>query len=1237
MSALNPLTLPLRGSQLIEASAGTGKTFTIAMLYVRAVLGHGEVPECGRPLTPRDILVVTFTDAATKELRDRIRKRLAEAAAVFREPPGQMGGSGPLYDLRNDYPDTESWPGKARLLQLAAESMDEASVHTIHGWCNRMLTEHAFDSGGLFNQSLETDHSDLMLLVVKDYWRSYVATMDAGVANLWLDQFPSPDALRDKVSGLLALEGELPQAPDSPGALLDARVESLREVFDQIRPSIASAADDFLAVLRDAASRKEFNGNSLRLKNVEGWLGKLVEWAASQDLSAPELTDAAWARLSPTGIEQAWKKGVCPADHPLIQQVVALNEVCQEPVPVKQMLFHAAHWIAERLEREKQRRAELGFDDLLVRMDRALSGASGSRLSNAIRQQFPLVMIDEFQDTDPVQYRIFDTIYRPEANRPESGLLMIGDPKQAIYGFRGADIYTYLKARVATADRQVTLPRNFRSAASMVEATNHLFRHGEASGAKGAFLFGRGNDTPVPFIPVEANGRGEHLQIDGKASAALTFWTRESEDNKSEAMADVAGACASEIVRLLNQGQTGQAAFVGDNGSREALKARDIAVLVNSGTEAELVRTELALRGVKSVYLSDRRSVLDSAEARDIIYWLEACAEPERDDLVRAALATATLAVDWATLDQLRNNELAWETELEQFRSFRNIWRRQGVLAMLRRLLTHFDVPARLLASRAGERTLTDVLHLAELLQQESQQVDGEQSLIRRFSEMVTARGERADAMQVRLESDAELVQVITVHKSKGLEYPLVFLPFATSCRPAKGQRLPLIWHDDDGNQQLAFEPRDEIIGRMDEERLGEDVRKLYVALTRARHATWVGAPALKGEEARSALSYLVGQQPGQQVSSGLEQLAGTCPEIRVQPLPPATDAVYAAPETPALGHARTRTAPDWHDWWIASYSAIRYRSEQPALGAQASRNESESPGEERIREESDAANREAPPPLPNPAPTTHAIHRFYRGAEPGTFLHDLLEWAAKEGFRETADNPEARLEYITHRCQLRGWEPWAEPLGHWMGALLTMPMSLPVQPTGHKPEASLATLAQAVPEMEFWLSSHGVDVSELDRLVRPQTMTRWNSQQIPKRPQADNMMFNGMLKGFIDLVFEHEGRYYVADYKSNFIGPDDDDYSEVAMAKVIAEKRYDLQFTLYLLALHRLLKSRLPDYDYDRHIGGAVYLFLRGNNADSQGVYCERPDRSLIEALDCLFRTGDAGRTGEMTQEALL
>ncbi|MDX1634572.1 MAG: exodeoxyribonuclease V subunit beta [Marinobacter sp.] len=1227
---LDPLTFPLHGSRLIEASAGTGKTFTIALLYVRLVLAHGEVAEAGRRLTPREILVVTFTEAATKELRDRIRKRLTEAAGVFLADPPHVtdtaAAEGPLEALRASYP-PEQWRSCARWLQLAAESMDEAAVHTIHGWCNRMLKEHAFDSGGLFNQALETDQSELMAQVVRDYWRTYVTRLDADTAAEYLAAIGSPEDLQKSVRELMALQAPLPASATPPEALLSEVVAERRALFDALRRHLPNQVGDFMAVFEQARAQKAVNGQKLKAPNLQGWLDKLLEWAGSEGLHYPELTDAAWNRLSPEGLEEAWKTSPAPTDHGLIRSLQLLAQDRDKAVPPELLKLHACHWISARLEREKQQRGELGFDDLLTRLDRALQQDDSGRLAATIRQQFPVAMVDEFQDTDPVQYRIFDAVYDVAASHRHLGFLMIGDPKQAIYRFRGADIHTYLAARRATEGRHVTLPRNYRSSSAQVDASNRVFAYAEAEKPGGAFGFAEaGKGNPLPFTPVSAKGRGDRFIVEGREPAAMTLWHRAGKANKDEVNQALAEACATEVTRLLNLGLAGQAGFM-EGGVLRPLQAADVAILVNKGAEARLVRSALSARGVRSVYLSDRSSVLDTPQAVDVRHWLQACAEPERDRLVRAALATATLDLGWARLDGLRWNELAWEAEIEHFRRLHEIWQRQGVLAMIRRLLSDFQVPARLLATDEGERALTDILHVAELLQQESQQVDGEQALIRRLAEMIDQAGGQSEALQVRLESDADLVQVVTVHKSKGLEYPLVFLPFATSCRPLTRKDQPLVWHDSDGRAQLSFNIDESTLALADRERLGEDIRKLYVALTRARYATWVGAAELKGEERQSGLGYLLGLDRERELGEGLAALAEGRSEMLLQPLPEPANERYQPPPSPPLAPAREPERIARTQWWIASYSAIRYH--QPEAEPAVTAGEPETPAAERLREEAEPA---AAPSRPQrrPDPDERRIHGFFRGAEPGTFLHSLLEWCAEPAFNTLDQRRQELSQMVAQRCAARGWDHWAGPLTHWLSDLVATPLPLPPQPDGSAVKVALQALAQAVPELEFWFASDQVDTQALDRIVRAYTLVGMPAAQA--RPAADPMNLNGMLKGFIDLVFEHEGRYYVADYKSNFIGPDDAAYTPEAMAEVVAHKRYDLQYALYLLALHRLLRTRLPDYDYDRHIGGAVYLFLRGNGAASAGVHCDRPDRAMIEALDRLFRGQSdrmAGETG--------
>ncbi|WP_312342776.1 exodeoxyribonuclease V subunit beta [Stutzerimonas nitrititolerans] len=1201
------LRFPLHGSRLIEASAGTGKTFTISALYLRLVLGHGGEQAFARELLPPEILVVTFTDAATRELRDRIRARLVEAARVFRE---EAEGDDLLRQLRADFP-PERWPACACRLDIAAQWMDEAAVSTIHGWCQRMLREHAFDSGSLFTLTLETDHSELLAQVARDYWRLHCYPLQGDALSWVMNRWGHPDNLLRSVRPLF---GERAAAGEtSLATLLDAALQEQARALKALKEGWCEWADEIRQLLDQAVADKVVDGRKIQARYYQNWCEKLRHWSLG-DEAALDL-GTGFTRLTPEGLAECWKQG-SPPRHP------ALEAMCELPRRLKQLAGpdeaarrHAAAWICQRFEQEKRQRAEMGFDDMLTRLDAALQSDNGERLAQVIRTQFPVALIDEFQDTDPLQYRIFDRIYAIEDNRADCGLFLIGDPKQAIYAFRGADIHTYLRARRAMTGRLDDLDTNFRSSQPMVDAVNRLFQQAEArSEGQGAFLFREGADNPLPFSRVKARGREERWQVEGQTPPALTLWQLPSAEPLANTFyrREMAARAASEITRLLVLGQQGEAGFA-RAGELAPLKPSDIAVLVRDGSEAQAIRGELARRGVRSVYLSDKDSVLASQEARDLLLWLRACAEPDVDRRLRAALASRSLGLELAELEQLNQDERVWERRVMQFRDYHQRWQRQGVLPMLRQLLHDFGLPQRLMQRSDGERALTNLLHLAELLQQAAAELDGEQALIRHLAALLAGEGAAAEEQVLRLESDAALVRVVTIHKSKGLEYPLVFLPFICSFRPAEGGR-PLQLQDGD-SRRLVLEPDEEDIERADRERLGEDLRLLYVALTRARHACWLGIADLKKGNAkasllhRSALGYLLGG--GQPLSasgllaSWLEPLEkpGEC---RLLPAPEANDSSYREATV-------EQAEPSWptparraaEHWWIASYSALRTGD---SLESPIERFDDAAPENPAAQKAADDERESVP--VVGPVGLAGSLHLFPRGPNPGTFLHGLLEMAGREGFAQVTSDPAALREQIARRCQRRGLDAWIEPLNSWLGSLLTTPLKLEGDA-----RVSLAELAVYQPELEFWFETQRVDVRQIDALVQRHVLPG-----VP-RPALLPDRLNGMFKGFIDLVFEHQGRYYVVDYKSNWLGEGDAAYTDEAMQATVASHRYDLQYVLYLLALHRQLQLRLPDYDYERHVGGALYLFLRGSRAPGQGIHRARPPRELIEALDALFK----------------
>ena len=1443
---VDPLHFPLWGSRLIEASAGTGKTYTIAALYLRLVLGHGErgtasldaayPPEAGmgflegakpseeatafrEALTPPKILVVTFTEAATLELRDRIRARLAEAAAFFRASaeaietgkcldvvePGRVpdqdvvgGHSTPeatsagedlavlpkadpfLQGLRDAYPPAQ-WSERARTLQLAAEWMDESAISTIHGWCNRMLREHAFDSRGLFNQTLSTDTSELLAEACRDYWRNFCQGLPLEAARVLQGWWADPDALQKEVQSLLsdldALSGEGQPPAEAIGEALQQRREQLQAQKASWREGWIDELGRMLDAGREkpAASRKGkggaepvsearleqafpigwLNGSKVKTNNQAQWLQLLRDWVDDADMAKPGLSETAMKRLTPDGLRDAFGKDVDaqdPAlvamlDHPALVAMANLpGKLAALPDGRQATLLHAARWIEARYRRARDQRSEMSFDDLLRQLAQALASEGGERLAERIRTQFPVAMIDEFQDTDPVQYSIFNRVYRVEKNCPEQALILIGDPKQAIYAFRGADIHTYLRAREATWGRHYTLDTNFRSSKAMVAAVNHVFEVAEKRPG-GAFRFGavsedgRGAGTvaSLPFLAVKAQGRKEIWQdtkYPGGAAPALVAWTMpEDAGNRLNAKtghvskgaytAHYAEVTAREIARLLRAGVEGLAGFAvparpherpghageGDSRSVSGVRPADIAVLVNNGREADAVRKALRAQGIRSVYLSEDESVYASPVVPALVRWLQAAAEPANGRLLRAALGTALCGLDALQLERLVHDELHWEERVAQFQRYREIWRSQGVLPMVRHMLQDFGVVPRLLA-QGGERQLTDLLHLSELLQQASTRLEGEHALVRYLQEQRDAPEGEREARRQRLESDDARVRVVTVHKSKGLEYPLVFLPFFCAARPVEAKDALLRWHDADG--QLRLVPGraadDEIVAAADAERLGEDLRKLYVALTRARHATWVGLGALEDLH-RSAAGHLLGLGDeggdGHRLFAALQEQVGQWREgiapgvVAVEEASLPTDgqddggmtqvALWRSPEhASGRGAVAWKTPPmlpgqPWLRWWIASYSALEVEDVATTLSASGSpsdrgvqeavaahgdaarvtpvtgdgwepgRNvaESDAPygdsaltdtwAEQRTADAvwqrhlvqvAEASALAVPDPDQEMGLSGSSVHDFVRGPQAGTFLHGLLEWAGRQGFAALAKDPARLAEQVRWRLQrMPDWQPWQSLLTDWLVRLLRQPLPLDVggrdriqgnveealDDDGHVPSDgtssfTLAGLRQYQVEMSFMLAVQDIDLPALDAWVRQHTFSG------AARPPLLPGQLNGMLKGFIDLVFEHDGRFYVLDYKSNWLGSSDEAYRGETMQAAVLAHRYELQYLFYLLALHRLLKVRLPDYDYDRHVGGALYLFLRGSGAPSRGVFAARPPRAVTEALDAAF-----------------
>lgn len=1188
-------TLPLFGERLIEASAGTGKTYTLAGLYLRLLLGLGGEAAYPKPLLVEEILVVTFTEAATEELRERIRSNIhaLRLACLCGESEDVLFSA-----LLRQLPDK---PLAAQTLLDAERQMDEAAIYTIHGFCQRMLGSHAFESGSLFDQELIEDEQLLTRQACADFWRRYCYPLPFDVVSVIGQLWSGPDALQRELAPYL--HGEAPQLynPPAPGETLLqrhqqilARIEDIKQQWRQVAARVEKC------ILESDVDKRSYSSRFL-----PGWVESVTLWAETEtsDYALPKALE----RFAQSMLNEKTKKGVPP----VLPVFSAIETLLAASLSLRDIVIERAlHDIRATVRSEKLRRAALGFDDLLSRLDEALSQPLGEQLAAAIRQRHPVAMIDEFQDTDPQQYRIFRAIY---GEHSDSAMLLIGDPKQAIYAFRGADIFTYMRAR-ADVSAHYTLETNWRSSHEMVRGVNRLFQCLE-----NPFIF-----SAIPFLPVQpAPGKATlSFEMDGVAQPALQFCLSGSAVlGAGEYQQLMAQQCAMQIRDWLQAGQR-HTALLNNGRVRRPVQASDICVLVRSRHEAALVRDALRRLAIPSVYLSNRDSVFTTPEAREVLWLLQAVLAPEQERTLRSALATSLLGFSAQHIDALNQNEADWDTQVDTFAEFRQLWQRRGVLPMLRSLMSHYRLAENLLASREGERRLTDFLHLGELLQHAAATLESEHALVRWLSQQILQPNPQAENQQLRLESDRHLVQIVTIHKSKGLEYPLVWLPFVCHFRPQPEG----IYHDRQTFQALLdVNSGEESQQLAEEERLAEDLRLLYVALTRSIYHCSVGMAPLQRTRRKSETTDMHLNALGYLLQRGKEADADTL-VTALHALEGEGVAVTAVREWDGIPWQEPVTEPAalrasecerllTDNWRVTSYSGLQqygsqqYSSQQHHVIA----------GQELFpRLDVDAA---LDPRSPSAEEREQALtpHTFPKGAGPGTFLHSLFE---------TLDFTQpVSADWLEEKLTEHGMgSEWAPALQTWFTGLLYAPLNADMS----VPDASL-TLAsvsahQRMAELAFYLPINApLQAAVLDSLAKRYDPLSANC------PPLSFQQVQGMLKGFIDLVFCWQGRYYVLDYKSNWLGETASAYTQSAMQAAMMTHRYDLQYQLYTLALHRYLRHRVPDYDYDRHIGGAIYLFLRGVDPalPTNGIFTRRLSRDFVEQLDQLF-SGELAVSGE-------
>ncbi len=685
------LDSPLGGTSLIEANAGTGKTYAIEAIFLRLLLE--------KRLEARRILVVTFTEAATEELRDRIRSRIRGAAAAF-EAGGHPGD--PFLDgLVKKHPR----PGKAlRALRDALRDFDEVPIATIHAFCQRALRENVFESNSLFGTEMAPDDEDLRREVLRDFWRRHLYDAPREFAAFALARNAGPDAFLE-LTRRRSLDPELRIVPEAPAEDLPA-LEPFREAFARLRSAWVEDRDEVTALLKTPGLSKS------KFRNPEGLASALNGYAAAESgIPAPSVLE----KLTPEALREGTNKGRATPEHAffgLCAELLERKNLLEEQME-NRLLFlksEAVRQLPGELAVRKRRRNVRSFDDLLLDLHEALlDSPAGGRLARRLRERYQAALVDEFQDTDPVQYAIFQTVFGGE----DRILFLIGDPKQAIYSFRGADLFAYIRA-CQHVTRRYTLTQNWRSEPDLVTAVNALF-----AGAENPFLY-----KDIAFHEATAGEIPDRpfLREDGRREPPLRFWLFDggrlagagASNSKAKTRDLVNGALTAEVSRLLRHAREGRVR-IGDAPLREG----DVAVLVRDRFEARDIREGLRGIGIAAV-IHSAENVFDSPEAAELEQVLAAAAEPGREGFLKAALATGMLGASGEQIESEIRAERLWEDRVARFRGYAELWARAGFMPLFRELLREEGIRERLLSYPDGERRLTNLLHLGELLHGEA-------------------------------------------------------------------------------------------------------------------------------------------------------------------------------------------------------------------------------------------------------------------------------------------------------------------------------------------------------------------------------------------------------------------------------------------------------------------------------------------------------------------------------------
>lgn len=1174
----DPLTVPILGSNLIEASAGTGKTWSIAALYLRLLLEE--------KLKVEQILVVTYTKAATAELKSRLRARLNEALFALEHKDC-------LHDdyLQALFKRLTTEPQNTLILRLKAaiSQFDHAAIYTIHGFCQRILKDHAFLAASPFEVELVSDANAVIQTLNEDFWRLHISNHSVW-AKLVFERQLTPATLLRGIKNGLSKPYLVYQLPSS---YLKEASKHLNAVWAKVDANWLQAAQHHFWQEYPNLNRVKYRQNTF--EQVFSALNTAQE-RGKPDILAPYLDKI--TQLLPTALAENTKAKLSFSEshifapiEPIIQALIDYKTAQDTEFII--LKFSLLNYLNQTLHTYNQEQKQLRFDDLLLGLANALHGEQGSMLAKHIAQTWQVALIDEFQDTDPLQYQIFKQSFIDQQNP----IFLVGDPKQAIYSFRGADIFTYLNASLEV-QHHYTLSTNYRSHKRLLDGVSKLFTQHPRP-----FLFEHIAYNEVHWHRLES-------ALEPKDAALHIQWLNQAGEgqlNKDLARNRAADYCASSIVAQLNLAQTKTLKL-----KDRPLNAGDIAILVSTHNQGKLIAAALKAQNIDSVSLS-QESVFASAEAQALYSLLNLWLNPNHTGLLRLVLSSLFFGYGAKEIFALDQNEALLLKLIDQAVLHQRIWQQQGIFAAFAKFAQATALNQRLL-QRQKERSLSNLTQLLELLATEEPKHFGTHASLQWLAKKIQAAlaGEKIEEAQLRLESDENLVKIITIHTAKGLQYPIVYCPFLWDGKNKEIDELNRL--NQDATSQLIAKEQLSSSNKiqLEDENLAEQLRLLYVALTRAEEALYLSFGETNQLE-KSALSFLLfGQnfKHAQDFQTYLKSINGKkgtmtlaeflqqniahvlkqnivcnmeAPIIHALLTVPATSTHYQAKKFSGSIKAIQRNA-SFSSLTYSQYGQYRKNISLDDIAPQLDPIET-------LQDDDGAAS------------LLQTVFSFPKGTRPGLCLHELLE---NFDFN-TSVTEQTHLAMILDRY---GFDKnWFPPI---CGLLQNTQKAL------LNPGITLETTAskQRLDEMGFVFDAHHFNTARLyQTLSNP--ILGLPASCIQAAKTLDFMEIDGFLNGFIDLICQDKNQtIYVIDYKSNHLGNQLMDYLPENLDTAMAEHHYYLQAALYAIATYRYFKTR-----NQRPPKLAIrYLFLRGLEESSMnGVWAWDLG---AEALELLNRT---------------